>query len=218
MSHDFDFYKGIVRELTADEAGKRFPDQTIRAGLRLALNDYQRYFPRTRSEDVAATLVGENLLKLHAVFPPGDSLIGIRFPEPNTEIVAIDRDKVVFSDGQTCLRLSPMLQFMLKYTNGSKLRLILSTPHTIAALEDGITETSIPVLHAVTIAKGATAYALRIRANAVTEIHGKRIEEINALRQEAKTLFNEFRIELAERGICEKGLYEPLPSGVPFPI
>lgn len=218
MIHHFDFYQNIIREITGDPAGKRFPEETLRAGLKLALNDYERYFPRIRFEDVTATLAGENLLKLHAVFPPGDSLIGIRFPEPNTEIVAVDRNKVVFTEGQTFLRISPILQFMLRYTNGSKLRLILSTPHTIAALQDSMTETSVPYIHAVTIAKGAAAYALRIRANAVAEIHGKRMEEINALRHEAKTLFNEFRLELAERGISEKGLYEPLPDGVPFPV
>ena len=40
MRNDFTFYLSLIRGLVADEAGKRFPNTTLRVVLRQALNDY----------------------------------------------------------------------------------------------------------------------------------------------------------------------------------
>lgn len=235
--NNFDLYRQIVRELTGDENGVRFPDAMIRAGLRLALRDYERYFPRLRDVAIVAKRVSENRLRLQYNFSPGERLFGLRLPEPSREYVVLDNSKVAFSGSETFLTISPILQFMLEFQDGAELNLIIASEHTVTGFTPQSTaqpgegdsgpaseppaepiQTTVPYLHAVTVAKGAAGYALRIRANAVAEVYGKRSADIIALRQEAKTLLGAFYAELAERALSEQSLSEPLPAGVPFPV
>ena len=218
MRNDFTFYLNLIRGLAADEAGKRFPDAMLRSALRQALNDYQRAFPRLRTVPARAAFVDEFSLRIDAPVPEDELIIGLRFPGPESEVVLLEGDPVRRENGLLFLRLVPELRRRVRRIGASGIDLVLSAPQTIAGLDENMTETTVPTRHAPTLAKGAAAAALRIRAAAVTEVHGKRVEEITALSSAAKTLFGEFRGELAELGMTETGCISALPNGPSFPI
>ena len=218
MRNDFTFYLSLIRGLVADEAGKRFPNTTFRAALRQALNDYQRAFPRLRTVPARAAFVDEFSLRIDAPVPEDELIIGLRFPGPENEVVLLEGDPVRRENGLLFLRLVPELRRRVRRIGASGIDLVLSAPQTIARLDENMTETTVPTRHAPTLAKGAAAAAFGIRAAAVTEVHGKRVEEITALSSAAKTLFSEFRGELAELGMMETGGFSALPDGPSFPI
>lgn len=218
MRNDFTFYLSLIRGLVADEAGKRFPNTTLRAALRQALNDYQRAFPRLRTVPARAAFVDGFSLRIDAPVPEDELIIGLRFPGPESEVVLLEGDPVRRENGLLFLRLVPELRRRVRRIGASRIDLVLSAPQTIAGLDENMTETTVPTRHAPTLAKGAAAAAFGIRAAAVTEVHGKRVEEITALSSAAKTLFSEFRGELAELGMMETGGFSALPDGPSFPI
>lgn len=218
MRNDFTFYLSLIRGLVADEAGKRFPNTTLRAALRQALNDYQRAFPRLRTVPARAAFVDGFSLRIDAPVPEDELIIGLRFPGPESEVVLLEGDPVRRENGLLFLRLVPELRRRVRRIGASRIDLVLSAPQTIAGLDENMTETTVPTRHAPTLAKGAAAAAFGIRAAAVTEVHGKRVEEITALSSAAKTLFSEFRGELAELGMMETGGFSALPEGPSFPI
>lgn len=218
MRNDFTFYLNLIRGLAADEAGKRFPDAMLRSALRQALNDYQRAFPRLRTVPARAAFVDEFSLRINVPVPEDEIIVGLRLPNPESEIVLLEGDTVHRENGHLLLRLAPELHRRVRRIGASKIDLVLSAPQTVAGLDENMTETTVPSRHASTLAKGAAAAALRIRAAAVTEVHGKRVEEITALSSAAKTLFGEFRGELAELGMTETGCISALPNGPSFPI
>lgn len=90
MRNDFTFYLSLIRGLVADEAGKRFPNTTLRAALRQALNDYQRAFPRLRTVPARAAFVDEFSLRIDAPVPEDELIIGLRFPGPESEVVLFE--------------------------------------------------------------------------------------------------------------------------------
>ena len=218
MRNDFTFYLNLIRGLVADEAGKRFPDAMLRSALRQALNDYQRAFPRLRTVPARAAFVDEFSLRIDAPVPEDELIIGLRFPGPESEVVLLEGDPVRRENGLLFLRLVPELRRRVRRIGASGIDLVLSVPQTIAGLDENMTETTVPTRHAPTLAKGAAAAAFGIRAAAVTEGHGKRVEEITALSSAAKTLFSEFRGELAELGMMETGGFSALSDGPSFPI
>ena len=218
MRNDFTFYLSLIRGLVADEAGKRFPNTTLRAALRQALNDYQRAFPRLRTVPARVAFVDEFSLRIDAPVPEDELIIGLRFPGPESEVVLLEGDPVRRENGLLFLRLVPELRRRVRRIGASGIDLVLSAPQTIAGLDENMTETTVPTRHAPTLAKGAATAASGIRAAAVTEVHGKRVEEITALSSAAKTLFSEFRGELAELGMMETGGFSALPDGPSFPI
>ena len=181
MRNDFTFYLSLIRGLVADEAGKRFPNTTLRAALRQALNDYQRAFPRLRTVPARVAFVDEFSLRIDAPVPEDELIIGLRFPGPESEVVLLEGDPVRRENGLLFLRLVPELRRRVRRIGASGIDLVLSAPQTIAGLDENMTETTVPTRHAPTLAKGAAAAASGIRAAAVTEVHGKRVEEITAL-------------------------------------
>lgn len=218
MRNDFTFYLNLIRGLVADEAGKRFPDAMLRSALRQALNDYQRAFPRLRTVPARAAFIDEFSFRINVPVPEDEIIVGLRLPNPESEIVLLEGDTVHRENGHLLLRLVPELRRRVRRIGASGIDLVLSVPQTIAGLDENMTETTVPTRHAPTLAKGAAAAAFGIRAAAVTEVHGKRVEEITALSSAAKTLFSEFRGELAELGMMETGGFSALPDGPSFPI
>ena len=188
------------------------------AALRQALNDYQRAFPRLRTVPARVAFVDEFSLRIDAPVPEDELIIGLRFPGPESEVVLLEGDPVRRENGLLFLRLIPKLRRRVRRIGASGIDLVLSAPQTIAGLDENMTETTVPTRHAPTLAKGAATAASGIRAAAVTEVHGKRVEEITALSSAAKTLFSEFRGELAELGMMETGGFSALPDGPSFPI
>ena len=177
MRNDFTFYLSLIRGLVADEAGKRFPNTTLRAALRQALNDYQRAFPRLRTVPARAAFVDEFSLRIDAPVPEDELIIGLRFPGPESEVVLLEGDPVRRENGLLFLRLVPELRRRVRRIGASGIDLVLSAPQTIAGLDENMTETTVPTRHAPTLAKGAAAAAFGIRAAAVTEVHGKQLPD-----------------------------------------
>ncbi len=79
------------------------------------------------------------------------------------------------------------------------------------AAEDGI-----PSAHAVEICRGAAGYAMQIRAAAVTEVFGRRSEDVRSLLQQGETLCGRYRKTLAALSLTETG-NPALPDGAGFP-
>lgn len=75
----------------------------------------------------------------------------------------------------------------------------------------------LPEAHEQLLVYGASAAALRIRLRAVTEIPGKRVEDLDALRAQAAELNAAFTREIEERTRSES-LENPFPTGAPWKV
>ena len=91
---------------------------------------------------------------------------------------------------------------------GTKLQLTLGCPHTIKGLDDA-QQTTAADAHALTIAAGASGYAMQIRARSVTEVFGKRPEDREALMQQADQMIAAFLKQMKEITLTESYRQHP---------
>jgi len=75
----------------------------------------------------------------------------------------------------------------------------------------------LPAPHEQLIVNGASAAALRIRLRAVTEIHGKRVEDLTALKTQAETLQTAFTRKIEERARADSS-ENPFQTGAAWNI
>ena len=201
-------YHCLLYLLLGDAGGRRYTTDTLNMALRQALETVRKYCPNKKT--VKAAIAKSN----------GPQSVLNWFPAPDEEILNVRTDTgkpltaaIYRTGGKTILIFygpGP------RPAAGDKLQVELSLCHTIRDL-DGAAQTTVPDSLANTVCTGAAANALRMRARSVTEVFGKRPEDVERLMQQADLMDRFFINQLKELLWKEKTKHDPWPRHG-FPI
>lgn len=195
-------YRADMLTILGDAGGRRYSSAMLDMGLREALQVYRSFCPR--KETVTQTVKAVDGISL--LLPPME-------PGVEIETARIDGGEwLEFATYQTdrWLYMNVYGYYGMTPQPGTKLLLTLNCPHMIKGLDDA-QQTTAADIHSLTIAAGASGYAMRIRARSVTEVFGKRPEDREALMNEAEQMIAEYHRLLKETSLT--GSYRQYPWG-----
>lgn len=191
-------YRGGCLVLLGDAAGRRYSVPMLDMAFRDALAAYGSFCPRKEPALVTVARVTGTTAEMENVLVPGDVLT-VRNEAgewlDHSEYRAGPNLLMTFGEGPVPAA-------------GERLRLEVSVPHRIRGLDDA-QQTTVPEGHALTVMKGAAAYALKMRARSVTEVFGKRPEDRAALMEQADAMEQEFQQDLENIARMESFRREP---------
>lgn len=213
----FEDYKAFVLAILGDEKQKRYGDDMLRTALRMALADYDRYLPRRTEIAVTVSRNDGNRLYLDWVPALDQTILSIRRSGAGsargrfgTAVPRFLYERISTGSLITLFNQEPVAK-------GEKLILQLSGHHTIEALSEA-SDTSVPDGHADILCQGAAGYAMQIRASAVGEVFGKRIEDYNNLLQQGKLMIGRFLQTLEEISRLQGGFGAAILTGKGFDV
>ncbi len=213
----FEDYKAFVLAMLGDQKQKRYSDDLIKTALRMALADYDRYLPRRMEVSVTVSRSNGNRLYLDWVPALDQTISGIRRSGSGstrgyfgTAVPRFLYERISTGSLITLFNQEPVAK-------GEKLILQLSGHHTIETLSEA-SDTSVPDGHADMLCQGAAGYAMQIRASAVGEVFGKRVEDYNNLLQQGKLMIGRFLQTLEEISGFQGGFGAAIPTGKGFDV
>ena len=194
-------YRADMLTILGDAGGRRYTPTMLDMGLREALRVYRSFCPRKETVTQTVKAVDGNSLLLPAL-PPDVEIQTVRIVDgPWLEFATYQTGQWVYVN---------VYGYPAMPEAGTKLQLTLGCPHTIKGLDDA-QQTTAADAHALTIAAGASGYAMQIRARSVTEVFGKRPEDREALMQQADQMIAAFLKQMKETALTES--YRQYPWG-----
>ena len=194
-------YRADMLTILGDAGGRRYSPSMLDMGLREALRVYRSFCPRKETVTQTVKAVDGNSLLLPAL-PPDVEIQTVRIVDgPWLEFATYQTGQWVYVN---------VYGYPSMPEAGTKLQLTLGCPHTIKGLDDA-QQTTAADAHALTIAAGASGYAMQIRARSVTEVFGKRPEDREALMQQADQMIAAFLKQMKETALTES--YRQYPWG-----
>lgn len=206
MTKKLSDYKSDLLILLGDASGRRYSDDILKMALRQALATFGEYWPNKYSIEADISSYEGSLAVLATS------------PDAGTVILTVQRKStgewLDFADYRTGANTYIALYGQkIRPEVGETLVLGLAIPHTIKDL-DLKTDTTVPDIYSGIVETGAAAEAVRIRARSVTEVFGKRPEDVERLDLHAKALEEEFYRQLG--GLLDSPI-DPYPRGG-FPV
>lgn len=197
-------YRADMLTILGDAGGRRYSPSMLDMGLREALRVYRSFCPKKETIKQSVKAIDGSSVLLPPL-PPGVEIQTARIDGGEwLEFATYQTDRWLYMN---------LYGFPSMPAAGTQLQLTLSCPHTIKGLDDA-QQTTVPDVHAVTVAEGAAGYAMRIRARSITEVFGKRPEDRAALMDQADRLITGYFSGLAT---LQPASYDPAPRGG-FPI
>lgn len=194
-------YRADMLTILGDSAGRRYSENMLDAGIREALGPYRAFFPNKNSIIMRVTEIDGISVALSGLLPPDADILTARIEAGLWLEYSVYR-----TDQKLYLNLQPNSPVPAV---GDNLKMEVSAPHCIKGLNNA-TMTTVPDPHEFVICKGASGYAMRIRARSVTEVFGKRPEDRAALMEQADSLVTEYFSDLSQ---LQPSVYDPLPRG-----
>lgn len=196
-------YRADVLTIVGDAAGRRYSESILDMGLREALGEYRKYYPR--KELIRTRVTGFEAGGKSAVVPwlldASAEVLSVRSETDGEELNA-----ACYAEPGRLIITSPWKTFRMDEV----LRITVSVPHMVKGLDEA-KQTTVPESHALSLATGAAGYAMRIRARSVTEVFGKRPEDREALSHQADGLIADFTRRVEKIALHESFQRAPYP-------
>ena len=198
-------YRADMLTILGDASGRRYTNNMLDMGIREALRNYCAFFPKKETINMRVSEIDGVSIILSGMLPPDAQILTAR----NAAGYWLE-----FADYRTDQKIYLNIYGKKNMPAvGENLKLEVAAPHSISGLGPA-TITTIPEAHEIMVCKGASGYAMRIRARSVTEVFGKRPEDREALMTQADQMINEY---IEALGNAQPAVYDPLPRGG-FPI
>ncbi|MHC1773504.1 MAG: hypothetical protein AB9907_17550 [Flexilinea sp.] len=210
-------YKAFILAMLGDEKQKRYSDDMLKAGLRMALADYDRFLPMRTEVTVTVNRSNGNQVFLDWYPAFDQTVLGVRRSGTGSARGFFGNTANRFLHERISTGSLITLFNQRPFAKGEKIILQLSGQHTIENLYEAH-DTSVPDGHADTLCRGAAGYAMQIRASAVGEVFGKRIEDYNNLIQQGKLMIGRFLQTLEEISRLQGGFGAAIPTGKGFDV
>ncbi|GEM_PF-986549 len=195
----FETFRSALLILCGDPEGRRYDDALITSAILHALREYDTFFPRAQEQKSAFELIGSQLIRAEIHLTESQIISAVRITLASGKTIcpafhpAFQWER---TEGGTLISLDKPLSLS---ASGSSLLLIIQQPHTLAGLAGAAdaAQTSVPEHDLPLLAEGAAAFAMQLRAAAVTEIFGKRPDDLSALLRQSALLTARFQKTLA---------------------
>ena len=195
-------YRAEMLLTLGDTAGRRYSEAQLDSALRQALDRLNQYLPVKEICKVKIAAAEGCEAVLNWCPGPDANIVRVRDAAGKELNAALRREA-----GRTIVsvrgcRLPSAGEYLFPET---------ALPHRISGL-DGAAGTTVPDSLMQTLCTGAAGYAMRIRARSVTEVFGKRPEDISHLMVQSGTLLAEFRADLELRCLTAETASDPWPG------
>jgi hypothetical protein len=200
-------FRGRIRQVLADENAVRYDDNTVDEALRLALAEYNPYFPNITCAEMAVDSSGRELSL--AGLPGLLDVIEVIYPIPDAQHLPLPMDCfwVSWTDGAVVLYLGGTYEPQV----GDRLRLVYSAANTVTGL-DAASLTSVRSDHEGLLVIGAAGHAAVIRAGGISESYGSQAAEHGQLLEWGSTRLSYFHNLLKELRAPAHRYQGPLPA------
>jgi hypothetical protein len=188
-------YITAVQAMLGDSSAVRWNSSEITECIRNALGEYSRAWPQLKTASHTVTTSGRDQ-NINTSCAGVTTILEVIYPYVSTNIdhPYVDDWYLYWLSGAAWLHIQESLSSPVA---GEKLYITFAATHTIDDLDSAAT-TTVRADHERMLVTGACAYAMEMRANAITESWGKRSKQDESIASAAvhRQRFNEWLTQL----------------------
>ena len=197
-------FRTMMRTILGDASARRYSDETLDMGLMQALRTFRAYQPLRDRIRMKVSSSYPGMVTLNSGLAPDEDLFSVRCAKDGKLLNALPE---LFGE-KLSLRIRPDSDTPKV---GDSLDLEIGLGWKIKDLDNAQT-TTLPEAYFLLTSEGGAGYAAHIRARSVTEVFGKRPEDIRTLMNQADGLIDAFLVSLRKISSLDAFFRDPWPE------